>query len=64
MEFENKEVYFNEFCPKCVHKDKQENESPCDDCLIYGFNVNSHKPVRFEEGVNDNGKNNSGKRTV
>ena len=44
----DKEVYFNEYCSKCEHEKKAENESPCDDCLEYPSNTYSHKPVRFE----------------
>lgn len=44
-----KEVYFNTYCPKCVHEKKAETEDPCYDCLLMGYNSESHKPVRFEE---------------
>lgn len=49
VDTEYKEVYFDEFCPKCKHEKKKENESPCDECLEEGMNLYSHKPVRFEE---------------
>ena len=42
-------VEFDKWCPKCLHKDKKETEDPCYDCLMDGENVNSHKPVRWEE---------------
>lgn len=42
-----KEVYFDNFCALCEHKDKKENESPCDDCLNEPVNENSHRPVFF-----------------
>lgn len=63
MEIETKEVYFDEYCPKCVHNDKREDEEPCDDCLAHGYNIHSHKPVRFEEGAKSE-QTNSGKRTM
>lgn len=44
-----KEVYFDEFCPKCKYKTNKENESPCDECLEECMNLYSHKPVNFEE---------------
>lgn len=44
-----KEVYFDQYCPKCKHWDKTESEDPCYDCLEDGWNVDSHKPVKFEE---------------
>lgn len=49
MKMNEKEVYFNEYCHKCVHKDTDESELPCDECLEYGSNVDSHKPVYFKE---------------
>jgi hypothetical protein len=45
----NKEVYFNEYCPKCAYKDVYEKDEPCDECLHHGWNEDSHKPVKFEE---------------
>ena len=48
-----KEVYFYEYCPKCEHYKKNENEEPCEECLTYGYNVYSHRPEKFkskEEG--------------
>lgn len=44
-----KEVYFHEYCPKCVFKDTEEVEDPCNECLISFVNENSHKPVKFVE---------------
>ena len=44
-----KEVRFDIWCAKCKHKDKAEGEEPCHDCLDYGGNEDSEKPVRFEE---------------
>jgi len=49
MELIDKEVYFHEYCPKCVHKDKAENEDPCWDCLNEPMNAESHKPINFKE---------------
>ena len=44
-----KEVYFDKYCPLCEYCDKRENEDPCFDCLNYGRNEDSHKPVNFKE---------------
>lgn len=44
-----KEVYFDQYCKKCKHKDLPEIEDPCDDCLAEPVNSYSHKPVYFEE---------------
>lgn len=52
-----KEVYFNEYCPTCKHK-KVENglwyeDDPCNECLDNPTNLYSHKPVNYEENLND-----------
>ena len=44
-----KEVYFDEYCPKCEYKDLTEDMVPCDECLCAGVNINSHKPVKYKE---------------
>lgn len=55
MEYALKEVYFDNFCAQCVHKDNEENEPPCDECLAEPVNEYSHKPVKFlkKESAND-----------
>lgn len=48
MEINNlKEVYFDQYCKTCVHKDCAEAEDPCHECLNNCVNTNSHKPVRY-----------------
>ena len=49
MEDGYKEVYFNEYCKSCEHKNKKEDETPCDECLSNPVNLFSHKPVKYEE---------------
>ena len=44
-----KEVYFDKYCSKCVYKNKDEKDDPCDECLCNPSNENSHKPVNFKE---------------
>lgn len=44
-----KEVYYDQYCSKCKHKDLKDNEQPCNDCLSEPVNVHSHKPVNFKE---------------
>lgn len=41
-------VHFDQYCEKCVHKDKKENEEPCNECLSEPAIQYSHKPVKFE----------------
>lgn len=47
MEYIFKEVYFDNFCAKCVHKDKEESEEPCSECLEEPVNEYSHTPTKF-----------------
>ena len=42
-------VEFDKYCKTCIHKDKKDIEEPCCDCLDEAVNVNSHKPVKYEE---------------
>lgn len=49
MENSYKEVYFGEYCKKCKHFDKMEEQEPCDECLNEPVNIDSHKPVMWEE---------------
>lgn len=46
-----KEVYFAQYCPNCKHYEDDESDpnSPCWDCMNEGFNIDSHKPVKFKE---------------
>ena len=47
MEDVTKEVYFWEYCKTCKYQSTREDEDPCDECLQYGSNQNSHKPVNW-----------------
>ena len=49
MEYRDKEVFFNEYCHKCKHKDLEETKDPCNECLTDTVNEHSHKPTKFEE---------------
>lgn len=46
------EVYFDQYCNTCKHKDNPESEPPCDECLENPTNLNTHKPYRYEERDN------------
>lgn len=48
-EREYKEVYFDQYCKTCKHKDKKEDAHPCNECLEDCINLYSHKPTRWEE---------------
>lgn len=49
MEDQDYEVRFDEYCHKCAYSDRNENESPCYDCLDLATNVNSVKPVYWKK---------------
>ena len=49
MEDNKKEVYYELYCEKCIYGDRKETDDPCNDCLAYPYNINSHKPVLFKE---------------
>lgn len=49
MENREKEVYFDEYCPKCKFYALDEAEEPCDSCLAEPVNTYSHKPLFFKE---------------
>ena len=44
-----KEVRFDQYCQKCKHCNKKEDEEPCYECLNNPVNLYSHKPINFEE---------------
>ena len=44
-----KEVFFDQYCNKCKHKEVDGTDEPCNECLDNPTNVYSHKPVKFEE---------------
>lgn len=49
MDEQEKEVRFDIWCDKCVHKDLEETKDPCNECLDYPSNTNSTKPRFFKE---------------
>jgi hypothetical protein len=51
MQTETKFVCFNKYCLLCKNKEIIETEDPCNECLTMSANIDSHKPVNFEEKV-------------
>lgn len=49
MQDDYREVRFDIYCETCKHKEKKENEEPCDECLEDPINLNTEKPVRWKE---------------
>ena len=47
---DNKEVYFQKYCPTCKHEEVPEDdpEGACWDCINAPANQDSHKPVNWE----------------
>lgn len=58
MEGDNKEVFFDVYCPTCEHWSENENdpESACWDCLEAPVNQDSHKPINWVEKKPDGKK--------
>lgn len=46
---EMKIVDFAQYCKTCKYKEYREEETPCCDCISEPMNLNSHKPVLYEE---------------
>lgn len=49
MEYIYKEVHFDQYCKTCKYENTPESEDPCDECLMHGSNLYSHKPVNWKE---------------
>lgn len=47
--YDYKEVYFDQYCKTCKHKDVKDTKDPCNECLDEPVNLHSHKPVKYEE---------------
>lgn len=43
------EVDYHKWCPTCAHYELDEKKDPCHDCLNQGWNVDSRKPIHWEE---------------
>ena len=49
MEQSKKRIVSFLFCRHCVNKAKKESDEPCDDCLENPVNVDSRRPIHFED---------------
>jgi hypothetical protein len=49
MQTETKFVCYEKYCPLCKNSNVSETEDPCNECLTTPANINSHKPINFEE---------------
>lgn len=44
-----KEVRFDQYCNKCKYQKKTESDDPCYECLNYGVNIDSRKPIHYKK---------------
>lgn len=51
MQFDEKIVDYQTYCPNCVHAGVKETDDPCNECLTTPVNLYSHKPVKYEEDI-------------
>lgn len=49
MEYSKKFVAFNKYCETCKHKDVNEVEDPCNECLDNPVNDHTDKPIKYKE---------------
>ena len=49
MEYEYKEVYFDQYCKTCRFWNSDVAEDPCHECLNNPVNLYSHKPTGWKE---------------
>ena len=49
MQTRTKEVNYNKYCRTCKYRSTKETDDPCNECLTQGWNVDSRKPIRYEE---------------
>ena len=43
------EAKYYEYCEKCKYQRVVETDDPCNECLTQPVNVDSRRPIRFEE---------------
>ena len=48
MEHQMKFVEFNIYCPKCKHRNLNEAQDPCNECLEIGARKDTHVPEYWE----------------
>jgi len=48
-ESRNKIVEFAYYCKLCKYQETESVDEPCNECLSYPTNIDSHKPVKWEE---------------
>lgn len=46
---DEKIVRYDRYCKNCKHKDLDQADEPCNECLSNPTNANSRKPVKYEK---------------
>ena len=49
MDTTYKEVDFKKYCPLCKFEKLKDWQDPCNECMEYGMNEHTAKPVYFKE---------------
>lgn len=49
MEGDYKLVNYDQYCERCVHRNTEDKDDPCDECLENPAMPDSHKPMHFKE---------------
>lgn len=44
------EARFDIYCKTCKFKETKETDDPCNECLTMPVNIDSKKPVKYQEG--------------
>lgn len=58
----NQEVDYHAYCSKCINRDTDQGDDPCNECLTEFVNFESRKPVHFEEDLNIQANRRSAKK--
>lgn len=49
MDNDYREVDFHKYCKTCKYEKKIEWKEPCNQCLEHFANIDSQKPIKWEE---------------
>lgn len=50
MNTRTKEARFDVYCKSCKFRATKETDDPCNECLTNPVNIDSRKPVKYQEG--------------
>ena len=56
MDFIDKIVYFEQYCPTCKSAECWQDEEPCNECLGQAVNEYSQKPINYTPDKKKGGK--------